>query len=248
MNKTDRENLFQNYLLNEATPEERTIVDEMITSNEGYKAEFESQKILIGFIHNSRRLELRNKFSKIQQELKEKEKSLTIVGKTKPLWEQNYFRYAASSIGLLLIGYAIWMAIKPTETNIVAKKDDSIKNVIDTNKILQKIDNQNPLITKNLPLKGKLYLPSYEYEDNGLGFAKDKKYTDSILVVFRKSDTPQYKFKDTLIISTPKPIINNSKWKILYDRENGLYILSKGKTAYVLEKGSNDEKLLKLKL
>lgn len=251
MNEIERDKLYERYLLNEATDEERKQVIDLITTNEKYKAEFESQKKLIGIIHNAKRSDLKAKFSQIQNELEEEEKiaikPLEIIkgGSSKSFWEQNYFRYAASVIGVLLIGYGIWTITKPTDTIVVIKKDDSTQNVIDTNKVLPNIENQNPIITKNTQLKGKMYLPTYE--DSGLGFAKDKKYTDSILVVFRKSDTPQYKFKDTLIISTPKPLINNAKWKILFDRENGQYILSNSKTEYVLEKGSSDEKPLKMK-
>lgn len=254
MNKIDRETLFHKYLLNEATIEERAIVDGLIADNQEFASEFETQKMLLGFVHSTKRRELKNRFARIQQQIKEEENGsppieLTIEKNIESpvrtrIWELKSFRYAASVVGLLICAYGIWLVMKPTNVRVSVNPKDSTNVGIDTSD-KRVLPNKSPAITKYNKMIGPKFLPSYDYNDSGLGFAKENNYSDSILVIFSKGTSMSYSFQDTIKISTPEPFDDNQKWKVYFDRPNGFYILTDEKDRYYIEKGSINKPLIK---
>ncbi len=52
-------------------------------------------------------------------------------------------------------------------------------------------------------MKGVMSLPIYEDSNVGMGFGKNQKAQDTLVVRFEKAGSPAYQFGDTLTISVP---------------------------------------------
>ena len=89
-------------------------------------------------------------------------------------------------------------------------------------------------------MEGTMSLPIYESSDSGMGFGKNQKAKDTLVVRFEKADSPAYEFGDTLTISVPSPFVYSSKWRIVYDRLNDTYYFTDGKIRYALVKGAKE--------
>ncbi|WP_028665052.1 hypothetical protein [Runella zeae] len=252
MNEIERDELYEKYLMGEADEMERQQVEKMITSNKAYRAEFETQKILLAHIRQNRRRELKDMFVEFEEEMKtgglatkaEEEPEIGKVIKVK-WWQSSVVRYAAAITGILLIaGILVWNNWPKTGDEI-AGKDDSTKTVKDST-LKQQLEGPKPLeqIAQDIPQKqymeGVISLPIYESSDSGMGFGKNQKAKDTLVVRFEKSGSPAYEFGDTLTISMPYFFAYSSKWRIVYDRLNDTYYFTDGKIRYVLIKGAKE--------
>ncbi|MEI7586310.1 hypothetical protein [Runella sp.] len=241
MNEIERDELYEKYLMGEANETERQQVEGMIASNEAYRAEFETQKILLAHIRQNRRRELKNMFAEFEEEMKDQEVKIINVN----WWQRSEVRLAAAITGVLLVaGILVWnnwpktgdeIAGKDDSTKIV--KDSTLKQQFEVPKTPEQIAQDTP---KQRRMEGTMSLPIYESSDSGMGFGKNQKAKDSLVVRFEKAGSPAYEFGDTLIISVPSPFVYSLKWRIVYDRLNDTYYFTDGKIRYALVKGAKE--------
>lgn len=241
MNEIERDELYEKYLMGEANETERQQVEAMIASNETYRAEFDTQKILLAHIQQNRRRELKDMFAEFEDEMKDQEVKVIHVN----WWQRSGVRYAAAITGILLVaGILVWnnwpktgdeIAGKDDSTKIV--KDSTLKQQLEAPKAPEQIAQDTP---KQRPMEGTMSLLIYESSDSGMGFGKNQKAKDTLVVRFEKADSPMYEFGDTLTISVPSPFVYSSKWRIVYDRLNDTYYFTDGKIRYALVKGAKE--------
>ncbi len=252
MNEIEREELYEKYLLGEANELERQQVQNLIEENEDYRAEYESQKILLAHIEAKRRNDLKKMFAKFKNERQIEDTQVqtttpplwTIIhseGKETQWWQRSAIRYAAAITGIVLVSLFLVWNNRPKIGGEIASKDDTTKIVKDTTLKRPEVPKPQEQIVQDTPkqrrMEGTISLPLYELIDLGLGFGKDKKTTDSLVVRFEKSSAPSYLFGDTLTISTPSTLVYSSKWRMAYDRLTDTYFLTDGKIRYAFVKG-----------
>jgi hypothetical protein len=206
--------LIEDSLMGRTSVEQEKSVQMRVNNDPEFAEEYELKKKLIGQVRLMKRTELKEMFSKFEEEIKkdgipnleDDNSSLEKQEERKPRIQiiRNYKFIAAAAILLIISVFSIYRYNTAQFEGVVGIKTYS--------------------------------------SDTSLGYAKDGEEIAEIIAVFEKSTNDKYDFKgDTLKVSLQTLPLKKQELVLIYDKERNIYVLNIDTKKYEISKGLSGE-------
>ncbi|MGV3560271.1 anti-sigma factor family protein [Larkinella arboricola] len=266
MTDEERDELIEKSLLHTLDPADENRVQQLLREDESFRREYEFQEKLIQQVRLKSRQDMKRMFAQFESDYQasanEKEQGTTPIipldtrNETDdtapgpaviPLWRQSWFRIAASILFVAGIIAIIWSQKNGSDLDSIADRPDSTRSYPpkntegrDSTTLPEQPAPRGPIAQKPadpIRLSGPVRLPYYETDDVSLGFGENQKTREYRTVVFLIGTEPAYEFQDTLKVYFPTLPLTQTRWSLIYSRNEDSYYLTSGATRYELIKG-----------